>query len=103
MDGYGRRGPVPWRELIQLAGVPPSYGELRSPGEWHGLPVDRWLRIVYLIDDVGPVIRWLDPKGGQTESRLGGCLHDHLENGDSHNSARSGWLVRRSDGTIEIQ
>jgi len=91
-----------WRTLLRMAGAPPSFGEVRSQSEWQQVPADCWVRVVYLIDDLGPVIRWVVPNA-RSARVLGGFFHDHLENGDSHNSARSGWLRRSLDGSVEVR
>jgi hypothetical protein len=74
---------------------------VRNPGEWQRIPADRLVRVVYLIDDLGPAIRWVDNDRTQSQGEKI-VFHADLENGDGHNSARSGYLRRRLDGKIEI-
>jgi hypothetical protein len=76
-------------------------GEVRTPTDWQKVPAETALRVVYLVDDVGPVIRWLVP-GPEVERILGGSLHDHLENGDGRDHARSGWMKKHADGSVKI-
>lgn len=98
-EGVSSRIAPEWPDIISLYPDDSSFGEVRSPDDWHCVPVERWVRVVYLVDDRGPVIRWAsDEAAGGT---LGGCFHDRLERGDGVGHARSGWLRRSRDGTIQ--
>lgn len=80
-----------------MAGKDAGFGELRDPMDLSILPFDKPVRIVYLVDTIGPVLRWLVPEV-LAERILGGIFHDHLERGDGHGHARSGWLRIDAEG-----
>jgi hypothetical protein len=47
------------------------------------------------------VVRWLLPNAAGVAAVLGGSYHDHLERGDGHGRALSGWItVSRADVRI---
>lgn len=87
-----------WNEMSQVYGDQAAFGELRDPVDWLSLPLDQPLRVVYLVDRTGPVLRWLLPDDPRAAAALGGIYHDHLERGDGHGEARSGWLTVSMDG-----
>lgn len=91
-----------WRECLRLQNrsAAPSFGDVRTADDWYRVPVDQPVRAVYLIDEHGPVIRWCTDKAAIV---LGGFFHDYLERGDGGGAARSGWLIRRLDGSIEVK
>lgn len=87
-----------WKELIRYRdrfseGKRLGFGELRDPVDWSSLPEGKDLRIIFLVDELGPVIRWLLPEAPEVSKLLGGIYHDDLERGDGDGKARSGWLV----------
>ena len=86
-----RRTPS-WKEILSMEDAQHGFGELREPVDWHSLPYGKLLRIVYLVDELGPVIRWLLPEAPDLTGALGGVYHDHLERGDGDGRARSGWI-----------
>jgi hypothetical protein len=87
-----------WTEISKLYGDQAAFGELRDPIDWLSLPRDQPLRVVYLVDRTGPVLRWLLPNDRSAAGALGGMFHDHLERGDGRGEARSGWLTVSLDG-----
>ena len=80
-----------WAEFMEEYGECQAFGELRDPIDWRGLPKEKHLRVVWLVDDKGSVVRWLWPEHKYADI-LGGIFHDYLERGDGHGEARSGWL-----------
>jgi hypothetical protein len=83
---------------MQSEGVQSGFDELRDPVDLRSLPMDKLVRIVYLVNESGPVIRWLLPDDPDVQSLLGGINHDHLERGEGHGVARSGWLRKLKAG-----
>jgi hypothetical protein len=79
-----------WKAIMDAyEGEQQIFGELRDPVDWNNLPKGKYFRIVYLVDELGPVIRWLLPEDPQY---LGGIFHEDLARGDGAGTARSGWL-----------
>ena len=89
-----------WTEILTLYGEHGGFGELRDPIDWTRLPLDHPLRAVYLVDEVGPVVRWLLPEDAAVTGALGGIYHDHLERGDGHGRALSGWITVSEDSVM---
>jgi hypothetical protein len=86
-----------WEDCLKAAEVlcaeaQQALGELRDPLDWQSLPKDKSVRVVYLVDELGPVIRWLLPEAPEVRAVLGGIFHDDLERGEGGGRARSGWL-----------
>jgi hypothetical protein len=96
-ESVAARPPL-WAEIPQVDRGHAAFGELRDPVDWRSLPPDQPLRVVYLVDRMGPVLRWLLPEDSRVAAALGGIYHDHLERGDGHGEARSGWLTVSGEG-----
>lgn len=96
-----RQGGV-WDKLIEQIPNHQSFGEVRVPADLERLPRGRQLRVVYLVDERGPVLRWLVSEDAEAVRMLGGMFHDDLEGGDGRGQARCGWLLRRDDDAIEM-
>jgi hypothetical protein len=88
-----------WAQIVKH-GRGQAFGELRDPIDWRGLPKEG-LRVVWLVDDKGPVIRWMWPEHRSAGLLLGGTFHDDLERGDGHGEACSGWLYV-SDAGVRV-
>lgn len=90
-----------WRELVETRGPTDQWGEAHSDNDLGQIPVDVNIRVVVLNDQYGQALRWLVDGSTTAADVLGGYFHDHLERGDGGGTARSGYLIRRSDGTVE--
>jgi len=90
-----------WSELLRFHQERPSFGEIRASKDWKTIPVGQPVRVVYLVDNRGPVIRWL--AAAEAADILGGSSHERLERGDGGGRARSGYLWRAADGTIQVR
>jgi flagellar basal body rod protein FlgC len=78
----------------------PFLGEIRNPDQLQKIPFDRSVRVVYMVDEDGPVIRWVDPTHPKAQS-LGFLYHDDLSNVDGTDLS-SGWLRRHANGELEV-
>ena len=95
----GMRPSPAWRDIMDMFQHTSSIGEVRTAEDWSRLPAERPVRVVYLIDDQGPVLRWSDEATPILASVL---FHHDLERGDGLGRARSGYVRRRADGAIEV-
>ncbi len=91
-----------WADLMKLNWDTDVIGEIRTSEDWSRLPRDIHLRVVFLVDEQGPVIRWGAPESMRVI--LGGMNHQHLLRGDGDlTTVRSGWVHVSHEGVITIQ
>jgi hypothetical protein len=57
---------------------------------------------LFLVDERGPVLRWLTSDDALVARFLGGFNHYDIEQGDGRDQPRSGWIRRRPDGVIVV-
>ena len=118
----------PWSDFLKVWGGK-GLGEVRNPTDWDGLPRGKALRVVYLVDEEGPVVRWVDPtntevlaviaariqraRGRQSESleepsrRLPADEYhlscEHIRRGDKgKGEVREGYIQIANDGQLFV-
>ena len=96
----GRPRSPAWAEIIARHREHSGFGELREPVDWNRLPFNQPVRVVYLVDRSGPVLRWMLPEDMDAVHVLGGMFQDQLERGEARGAPRSGWLLSSIDGII---
>ena len=115
-----------WSEFLSMYGGTGGMGEVRVPGDWNNLPKDREIRVVYLVDHRGPVVRWVDSHSDVVMPAIAAprdvgvmpreefrrlpkheqyhlsCVH--IRRGDgAAGVVREGWVVVSSTGQLSVQ
>jgi hypothetical protein len=100
---YSVRFSPSWRELREFYGPQEEWGEAVDDADLSRLPIDKKVRVLALEEGGRAVLRWVvEGCSRETAIVLGGHNHDHLERGDSHGAARSGFVTRCGDGRVDV-